>query len=280
MKRIQLFILLTSLVYITGCSSNDDGFIPDFDPENEQIKFEIGFADSNSPETRIDCNMTDFSSKWMPGDKIGIYIVKGNGALQPSGNYADNIEFTYNSGKWTTDNPLYYPNNGEKLSFYAYYPFDPGMNNPTSYSFELPTDQSADIEKSDFMWAKKENVTKSNQGISLLFSHALVLIQVAIQHNASSHFPVDLIGVATDCAVNLSTQNVTCHDTKNNIRMHLRLINITGTSYQYTCWALIPPQTTDIKFAWSLADVNYVMNSETGITLTGGRVYKYLRPYP
>lgn len=287
MKRIQLFILLTSLVYITGCSSNDDGLIPEFDPANEQIKFEIGFADSNSPKTRISYRTDILAASWKNGDKIGIYIVKGDGALQPSGNYADNLEFTYNyySGKWTTDNPLYYPNDGEKLSFYAYYPFNPDMTNPTAYNFSLPTDQSVQysIETNDFMWAKQENVAKSNQGVSLLFSHALVLIKVDIQHPKANYLipdiPIDLTGVSTNCTINLSTQNVTCHSTKNNIRTSQKHFTAENIFFQYTNWVLVPPQTTDVKFSWLWKGTNYVMTPETNATLISGRVYKYFKPY-
>ena len=68
------------------------------------------------------------------GDQIGVFVVnRDNGeplALKVSGNYADNVRYTYNAaeGKWTGSYQLYWTDKSTHADGYGYYPFDADMS--------------------------------------------------------------------------------------------------------------------------------------------------------
>lgn len=280
MKQTIFFLLLPALLLLS--CSEDDGLDPGTQPSGEQIRFEMGFAgeaDANNM-TKVFTNPFYLTSSWQNGDKIGVYIVKSGGALQASGNYANNVEFTYNGGTWTPATPQYYPNDGDNLSFYAYYPYDAGMTNPNAYTFNVPTDQAYNngeyYMKNDFLWAKQENIIKSDNAVALQFSHALAMIEIAIIDNVGPPPIVNLLEVVTDCKINLGIQNITPGSTKSTIQMWRRLTD--NTTYFRN--ALVPPQTMDIRFVWTKNNIAYTVTPATNVTLTSGNVKRYSTNQP
>lgn len=278
MRTIRLLItmlLATGIFY--SCSSDDEYNEPQ--ANGGEIRFEMGFAGESGNKLKV-ATATDFTSSWENGDKIGVYIVKGGGTLQASGNYADNVQFTYNSGTWTTTTPQYYPNDGGTLSFYAYYPYDAGMTNPLAYTFNVPIDQASNngenYKKNDFLWAKLENVLKSNNAVALQFSHALAMVEIAITDNSYNLPIVNLLETITNCTINLTNQSITPGSTKSTIQMWRRH----AVNYTFFRWALVPPQTMDMRFVWQKNDTYYTVTSATNVTLTSGNVKKYSTNQP
>ena len=283
MKTIQLLISLSIVVYLTSCENDHNDPFPQ--PQGDGlIKFEMGFADDDSPKTRVN-TLHNFTSLWENGDKIGLYIVKGGGSLQPSGNYADNVEFTHNGGAWTASTPLHYPNDGDNLSFYAYYPYNASMSNPNAYTFNVPTDQRSNdgehYKKNDFLWAKLDNVPKSDNAVALQFSHALAMIEIAISKNEPSIPLGNLLGAVTECTINLANQSITPGSTKNTIQMWRRHgTSVPGISVHYL-WALVPPQIMDIHCVWTNVNgSHYTVTPATNVTLTSGNVKRHTTTQP
>ncbi|HBG41002.1 MAG TPA: hypothetical protein DDW85_06270 [Porphyromonadaceae bacterium] len=275
-QRILYILAALPLVWLAGCDKNDE--LP-VDTTSQEIVFDMLFADDDPSTTKV-ATATDFTSSWETGDKVGVYIVKGNGGLKASGNWVDNMALTYGGGAWTASTSLYYPNDGDKLSFYAYYPYDAGMTNPNAYAFNVPIDQASNsgeyYKKNDFLWAKLENVSKSDNSVVLPFSHALAMIQIAIYDNESTPPAVNLLNVITDCTINLADQSITPGSTKNTIQMWRRhTINLT-----FFRWALVPPQTMDIRFVWTKNSRNYTVTPATNVTLTSGNIKKYTTTQP
>lgn len=272
-RRMKTIISLAAVLLAAGalysCSDDEAARLP----APEEIKFEMGFADGDAPETRVYTNTDNFTSGWQTGDKVGVYIVKGDGGLQPSGNYDDNVEFTYNNGEWSSSATLYWPNDGQNLSFYAYYPYDEAMTDPTAYTFNVPLDQGYRVEGNpsyninDFSWAKLENVAKSTSPVSLQFSHALALVQLSITPPLR-YTSFTLREAVTDCVIDLSAPGIVAGGSRNDVKMY-------GDVTTTVRWALVPPQTMDIRFAWELEGTYYTSAPATGVTLTGGKVTKY-----
>ena len=107
------------------------------------------------------------------GDEIGVFIVNYNNneqqALQPTGNHADNVRFTYSesTGKWTGSYQIYWKDKLTPIDAYGYYPFDGLLANTAAYPFNVQKNQHDNLktgrqlsgyEQSDFLWAKQENV--------------------------------------------------------------------------------------------------------------------------
>lgn len=249
MKTIRILILLSCLAWFASCNSDDDGLTPDpGEQPGGQIKFEMTFAGQDRLKTATD---KDFKTTWETGDAIGMFIVKGSGGLQSSGNYVDNLKMEYNSSAWTYTLPSgkeYYPNDGDNLHFYAYYPYDAAMSDPTNHTFSVETDQNGQTNSKsnynlcDLLLAKSENVAKSSNPVNLTFSHALSLVQVEVKrevnvpHFDADDFTVTLTNAQSDASVNW-TGDLTGIGTATDIKMH----KVEGLNNTYR--ALVPAQT-------------------------------------
>lgn len=133
------------------------------------------------------------------GDEIGVFVVnyKNNVAqpLQPTGNHADNVRFTYSesTGKWTGSYQLYWKDKQTSIDAYGYYPFDGTLSSTQSYLFTIQKNQRDNLktgrqlsgyEQSDFLWAKKENVVPTTALINLQHHHLMAGIKVTLVEGA------------------------------------------------------------------------------------------------
>ena len=135
------------------------------------------------------------------GDEIGVFIVNypvssADGdwqppTLQPTGNHADNVRFTYDeaTGKWTGSYQLYWKDKKTPIDAYGYYPFDAALANTTAYPFSIQTNQRDHMstgrkltgyEQSDFLWAKNEGVIPTAGAITLRHHHLMAGIKVTL----------------------------------------------------------------------------------------------------
>lgn len=124
------------------------------------------------------------------GDEIGVFAVASGTALSAtaSGNYIHNAKLTYNGSSWTQAEPLYWPRTAENitaLDFYAYYPYNASVADPTAIAFSVKADQGgttsgkSNYDLSDLLTAKSTCNAKGS-AVQLTFSHALAMVQVAI----------------------------------------------------------------------------------------------------
>ena len=129
------------------------------------------------------------------GDQIGVFIVNYNNdeaqSLQPTGNHADNVRYTYDekSGKWTGSYQLYWKDKNTPVDAYGYYPFDANLNSITAYAFSVQHNQRDNLksgrelsgyEASDFLWAKKEGVIPTAGTITLQHHHLMAGVKVVL----------------------------------------------------------------------------------------------------
>lgn len=274
MKTIQLVMILCAFTWLASCSNDDDGLLSENPQDDGRIKFEMGFAGQADSRLKVSTSEEDFKSSWQDGDKIGVYIVKGGSGLQASGNYADNVEFTYNSDTWTAATPQYYPNDGDSLNFYAYYPYTENIN-PLNYASAVPVDQHYGHYTYDFLWAKKENIQKNITPVQLQFSHVLSMIQLKAVFSGTGDVSINLFNVITDYTINLANQSITPGKTKNNIKMWIKANMQDKSLFTTTNWALVPPQTVDIRFGWGWQGAYYTAIPATNISLTSGKINNY-----
>lgn len=127
------------------------------------------------------------------GDKMSLYAVEYNGddvaEVQPSGNYINNEEMTYDGNAWSSGRTLYWSQN--PCDFYGLYPYQPSGSLKDVY-FEVATDQSqpsangvlGGYEASDLMWAKTTKVSREDGSVKLQFNHMLTRVVVDIVRGA------------------------------------------------------------------------------------------------
>ena len=181
-KLLNIFVMALLLLFVS-CSTDDVdwGTVPT--PEvNHKVQI-AGNIDQHDA-TRVD------DSGFCAGDAVGIYLVNYDGeqpgTLLVEQNQADNVKFTLGEdGTWTSEYDIYYKDNDTKVDFYGYYPY----STPTAiedYPFEVAKDQTtpaehgqmAAYEASDFLWAKKENITPTESKINLVFQHKMAAARV------------------------------------------------------------------------------------------------------
>ncbi|MEK6494600.1 fimbrillin family protein [Myroides odoratimimus] len=209
MKTKILYSVLLVLLF-WSCDNKEDRDI--LEQGNQPIEFKLGFTTEEKALSRMETAL-DFTSSWQVGDKVGAYIVKGNKKLQPKDNYVDNLKLEYDGLKWIPSKPIYYPNDGESLHFYAYYPYtDKADVDPTSLLFSVKEDQQGHgYNESDLLTASKKDVQKSSSlAVELLFSHAMALVQIEVEKEEfvpdfTDDFVVRMIFNQTDTELNLET---------------------------------------------------------------------------
>ena len=168
-----------ALTFVQGCSFEEIGVEPDA-PQSETHKVQIYGEVHQQPASKVAVD-----DGFCTGDVVGVYLVNYDGAtpgtLKVEDNQADNVKFTFNeNGEWVSEYDIYYKDNETNVDMYGYYPYA----DPTSieaYPFEVARDQSkgvehgqmATYEASDFLWAKKTNVTPTSAKVILTFKHAM-----------------------------------------------------------------------------------------------------------
>lgn len=187
MRQI-LFTFAAVTLLMCGCSkSENDALNPD----------EMRFTATYPSVTRAT------GSAFEKDDAMGIYVVQYDGdvalPLQVSGNYANNVETTFDGSAWKST-PLIYWDEG-KFDVYAYYPYAK-LPSVDEYRFAVALDQSTpeegDVlggyETSDFLWAKAEGVTRM-ESVPLTFTHRLsrIVINLVKGEEYTDDIPADAV---------------------------------------------------------------------------------------
>jgi len=169
------------------------------------------------------------------GDQIGVFIVNYQNdqaqPLQPTGNHADNVRFTYNetTGKWTGSYQLYWKDKKTPIDAYGYYPFDAELNSTLAYPFSVQQNQRDNLktgrhlsgyEASDFLWAKKEGVIPTAGAITLSHRHLMAGIKVVLTEGEGfyedewqdAQKSVLVEGTITESTINLQTGTINVLD--------------------------------------------------------------------
>ena len=149
MKSMIINKLLNKCLYIAAvsffllaCSSGAENGVDDEptppQPEKPTVRIPIDISTSITRVTE-----TAFES----GDRIGLYVVNRNddgsqNDLKPSGNYVDNIRYTYSYNTWTPDETVYWKDDKTCADFYLYYPYQAAHVNENPVVFKVEADQS------------------------------------------------------------------------------------------------------------------------------------------
>ena len=128
----------------------------------------------------------DNDTAFEDGDMAGLYVVNRiNGkiqSLQPSGNYIDNMRFTYHS-TWTPSQPIYWMDEQTEADFYLYYPYSSKMDNPRYWTVNVPTDQSSEavMQQADVLVGHAYNVAPTSQAVEIKARHMMSRLTITLQ---------------------------------------------------------------------------------------------------
>ena len=173
------------------------------------------------------------------GDAISVFAVAPTSTgitLAPSGNYADNVNYTYNGRSFDAGansiavNEIDVP----ELAYFAIYPYQSDASN--KFQFNVRNDQSkyADYTASDLCTAYVEPTTASE--VLLEFGHRMSCVAVKFYGDnlVSKKIGVTLDNIYTSCNVDMNADTYTATGTKGSV--------VLGEHSSDTYQAIIVPQ--------------------------------------
>lgn len=190
MKKIFILSVMAALV-MSSCSKGDDKFTP----VSNQMQFTAEY-----PTTRASASAFEI------GDVMGVYVSQYEGdvaaPLQISGNYANNVESTFEGTRWVNSPAIYWAEDADaKYDVFAYYPYDKPAS-VDEYNFFVALDQStaetdeslSSYEASDFLWAKATGISKMD-AVPLTFKHCLskVVINLVKGEDYEGDIPAEAV---------------------------------------------------------------------------------------
>ena len=254
----KMMLALASCVIVASCSNSDESISPIED------KGSVSFTASMKSLSRA--TETEFEE----GDRIAVYAMQenenGSTTLKPSGNYADDVTYTYMSGKFTNAKGIACPASFG-VRYFAIYPNTAGAEVPVS-KFQVKTNQheAGQYTLSDLCTAVSD-ITKEKE-VDLVFSHRLSHVIINLEGNVlgTGQPIVSLTNVNTMCDVNFSANSYVASGSKNVIRCTDNGTN----SYK----AIIVPQTIKMGEPFLSVVLNgkeHVLKAATDIVFASGK---------
>lgn len=172
------------------------------------------------------------------GDAIGLTITLADGTK-----HADNARFSYNGGKFTSDdNLIWYEDIGLKSSLVAYHPYAAAV--PTE--FTVKADQTGgNYTLSDLMIATKEEVTPTLDATNMTFYHQLTKLVIHVNNQSGGQIEaVKVLGTVPTATVDVAAKRV---EVKAGVAASDIVANTKTAGAQY--FAIVVPQTVAPKLA-------------------------------
>ena len=196
--------------FLLACSSGAENGVDDEptppQPEKPTVRIPIDISTSITRVTE-----TAFES----GDAIGLYVVNRNddgshNELKPSGNYVDNMRYTYSYNTWTPDETVYWKDDKTCADFYLYYPYQAGHVNENPMVFKVEADQSNvnSYKKSDVIVGSTMNVAPSQTTVHIASKHVMSRVVIALKPGEGF---TDALLAASDVKVTLNVPAVSAN---------------------------------------------------------------------
>ena len=313
--KIGKWVLLALLpaFALGACSKEDTDAEPGGTPgaQGSEIRFEIGFGPEGGvqawsedgakfsggdvPKTRVATDKA-FKSAWTAGDEIGIFAFK-EGTLSTSKDYyIENMKLTFDGEKWTPAAPIYWPNDGSKLRFYACYPYN-AMSDLETFAFSVHADQSSDtdgksnLDLSDLLLAQTAFYDKT-ASIPLVFLRYTGMIQVTLDNllgviDPNEEVTVILRDVLRKANIDFKSYGWTAMPGSDKGAITMRRVEQPGDADYYTRFtfrAIVPQQMIYNKRIFRIANGSTLLEgSETskdfGVSIGEAHLFTQKLPY-
>ena len=221
------------------------------------------------------------------GDALGLYLVKWTsgtpGILQGTGNYGDNLSFSLTSSGWQTSTTAKYPQDGEKLDFYAYHPYvsSSALDGEGYRVHRAATDQRQEsaYKGSDLLMASASGVSAGTAAVHLQFSHMLSKMEIELKAGEGltleelTKATITIKGVKTSGKVHLSSKAYQTDETKEDVIAHGTFSLAAGGEKLTGVSAIVYPQ--EIASGAELIEIGlgeekYLFTTTKPITLQAG----------
>ena len=275
-------VVMASIALLSACTDN---LMNDVIHSNRPLDLQATIQQDNV--TRANDN------GFADGDQIGVFVVNYDNeaapALQLTGNHADNVRFTYDDKnyKWTGSYQLYWKDEQTPVDVYGYYPFMSQLSSIAEQPFSVERNQRdipkgetmSGYEKSDFLWAKAENIVPTDAAIILKHNHIMAGIEVTLIEGygfdegewTDAERNVLVQNVVMAGTVNLSDGSVVCTGSAANT-------GIIPQEYQGKYRAVVLPQTVkagSALFAITIAGKTIEFTRQEAMEYYRGKLHKF-----
>lgn len=180
------------------------------EPVDDQVRIPINIS------MGVWTKVTDVA--YEKGDQTGIYVVNNtesgeSGTLVSSGNYVDNMRFTY-AEYWTPDTEIYWADKTTKADFYCYFPYG-APTDVTAHPFSVQADQSVlgSYKASEFLWGKATGVSPTAEAVPIITNRSMSNMLIYLKPGngfteetfAAASKSVRICNVKTDATIDLRT---------------------------------------------------------------------------
>lgn len=187
--RFTLAMMAAGAVALSLVGCSDESFMSQA-PQYPESGMVMAFGAKINQESQSRADESGFAD----GDRMGIFVVDYEegvpGQLLVMGNRANNTRLTFNaeSNTWQSNADIYWRDDQTPVDVYGYYPYDNGLGDVDSYSFEVSSTQDVagtdgdmgHYEASDFLWAKASHAMPGER-INLSYSHRMAGVRVILQ---------------------------------------------------------------------------------------------------
>lgn len=163
----------------------------------QEVKFTVGIENLSRTTIADGTLKTEF----VKGDEIGIFAYDGENAV------SSNVKYTYDGSGWTSDAAIA-AQDGVQLSYYAYYPYNAFVTDPSAINVTVNSDQATNgFSKDDVLTAQNTEAEAGATSVSLTFAHAMAMVQVSLMEN-TTNATVFLQSILPDTKVNAKDGSV------------------------------------------------------------------------
>lgn len=216
-KRASFLSLFCATLF--SCSSGGGGTEPDVpepsrpdNPSEEKLPINISTTITRATETTFE-----------NGDQVGLFVVNRNtdgtaNALKQSGNYVDNMLYTY-TATWTPATPIYWYDDNTHADFYLYCPYRKTMTSVSAMPFDINANQSdvAAYKAADLLIGSTQNVAPTKSTVNIVAKHVMSQVEIVLKAGAgftdaslaASKVAVRLNSLRTSATVDIASAAVT-----------------------------------------------------------------------
>lgn len=267
MKKSNLILsaLLTLGVALAGCSNDEN--LPAAD---DRVALQV----NSGIQTRA------FDDQWEVDDEIGIFMLNnGQSTIADGyGNVPYKVESAGKGGKafGPASTVIYFPTNGDKRDFIAYYPYSADKVTDGVYNIDL-TNQNTQKDIDFMMAGKVADKSRTNPEVSFQFAHKLAKIVMDIEDGDGltiddlKNMKITLTGQPTKGTFNVLTGTDVTATTDEMTGIEL-LINTDGTkaegivfpSENYAGMSFVFATASMGSYEWTLSQSTKAMKFEAG----------------
>lgn len=261
--KIPAFALL--LMFVGACKKDNKKDVPGVG------QAEVQFSSTISGQIKTKA----VNDSWEANDAIGVFMKTGTGlsnVLAANKSYMTTGDGTFKAS--STDQTIYYPEDGSKADFIAYYPYKQSLTDG-NYPVNV-TDQSAQG-AIDLMYANNATgLSKTSTNAQLVFVHQLSKIQITVKNGVGvadlNGLRTTISGLKTTANFALATGSLSGQGQVSDIQAKTSVQN--GLT---VAEAIVLPTTdqTGIKVVFVLNAKTYTWTLPAGTTFEQGKKYTY-----